>query len=156
MKRWGFKGMPATHGVSLTHRKGGSIGSSHVTTLMNIKPFIFKYFYQTLSKVIKGKKMAGHMGFVGATAWKLPVLKVDTIHNCIWVKGAVPGSYNRQVRIMDSWSNKIFQFVPPPFPTFIPEIEPKDPLPRESFPDPTYYGRDAFHVKNSPDRAIIR
>lgn len=45
MKKWGFKGQPASHGVSLMHRSGGSIGCS-----------------TTPGKVWKGKKMAGRMG----------------------------------------------------------------------------------------------
>ena len=110
-----------------------------------------------MSKVIKGKKMPGHMGNVGATAWKLPIVKVDTANNCIWVRGAVPGAYNKKVVIRDSLSNKIFQFVPPPFPTHIPEeADAKSAVPLESFPNPSYYGAGVFHVKNTPDKAIIR
>lgn len=45
MKRWGFKGMPASHGVTKSHRRGGSIGHG-----------IGK------SKVIRGKKMPGPVG----------------------------------------------------------------------------------------------
>jgi large subunit ribosomal protein L3 len=45
MKRWGFKGMPATHGVTKTHRKGGNIGSGGQK-----------------ARVMPGTKMAGHMG----------------------------------------------------------------------------------------------
>ena len=43
MKRWGFHGQPASHGVSLTHRSRGSLGSR-------------------IGRVWKGTKMAGHMG----------------------------------------------------------------------------------------------
>lgn len=45
MKRWGFKGLPRSHGVSLAHRSIGSIGNRHDP-----------------GKVFKGKKMAGRMG----------------------------------------------------------------------------------------------
>jgi len=45
MKRWGFKGMPATHGVTKTHRRGGNIGSGG-----------------TKARVMPGTKMPGHMG----------------------------------------------------------------------------------------------
>lgn len=45
MKRWGFHGMPATHGTTKTHRRPGCIGRGRD------------------KKVQKGKKMPGHMGF---------------------------------------------------------------------------------------------
>lgn len=45
MKRWGFHGMPATHGVTKTHRRPGCIGRGRD------------------KKVQKGKKMPGHVGF---------------------------------------------------------------------------------------------
>jgi large subunit ribosomal protein L3 len=45
MKRWNFSGQPATHGVSLSHRHGGSIGNREFP-----------------GKVFKGRKMAGRMG----------------------------------------------------------------------------------------------
>lgn len=45
MKRWGFKGMPASHGVTKSHRRGGTIGSGGEK-----------------ARVIPGQKMPGHMG----------------------------------------------------------------------------------------------
>lgn len=45
MKRWGFKGMPASHGVTKTHRRGGNIGSGGQK-----------------ARVMPGTKMPGHMG----------------------------------------------------------------------------------------------
>lgn len=45
MKRWGFKGMPASHGVTKTHRRPGNIGSGG-----------------TKARVMPGTKMPGHMG----------------------------------------------------------------------------------------------
>lgn len=45
MKRWGFKGMPASHGVTKSHRRGGTIGSGGEK-----------------ARVIAGQKMPGHMG----------------------------------------------------------------------------------------------
>ena len=56
MKRWGFKGQPASHGASLSHRSGGSIGQR-----------------KTPGKVFKGRKMAGHMGGEHVTALNLEV-----------------------------------------------------------------------------------
>jgi large subunit ribosomal protein L3 len=59
MKRHGFKGLPATHGVSLSHRALGSIGQC-----------------QDPGKVWKGKKMAGRMGGTTITVQNLKVVKV--------------------------------------------------------------------------------
>lgn len=102
MKRWGFKGLPASHGVSLTHRSIGSTGSR-----------------QDPGKVFKGKKMAGRMGGDLITVKRLQVLKVDMKYNCILLKGNVPGCDNGLIRIKDSKYNPTFAINPPPFPTFI-------------------------------------
>jgi large subunit ribosomal protein L3 len=102
MKRWGFKGMPASHGVSLSHRAIGSTGSR-----------------QDPGKVFKGKKMAGRMGGDNITVKRLQILQVNIGHNCILVRGCVPGSNNGKLRIWDSENNPIFSVKPPPFPTFI-------------------------------------
>jgi hypothetical protein len=59
MKKWGFKGMPATHGVSLSHRHGGAIGG-------RTNP----------GKVYKGKKMPGNMGDDRRTVHDCLVYKV--------------------------------------------------------------------------------
>lgn len=85
MKRWGFKGGPATHGCSKAHRKGGSIGQS-------TKP----------GRVFKGKKMAGKMGNERVTVRKLLVYRVDAIRNLIYVRGAVPGNSGNWIRVRDS------------------------------------------------------
>jgi large subunit ribosomal protein L3 len=75
VKRHNFHMQDATHGNSLSHRAPGSIGQC-----------------QTPGRVFKGKKMAGHMGNVSATAQNLEVVRVDADRNLILVKGAVPGS----------------------------------------------------------------
>lgn len=106
MKRWGFSGLPASHGVSLSHRAIGSTGSR-----------------QDPGKVFKGKKMPGRMGGDRITMKRLQVLQINPRHNCILVKGAVPGCNNGRLKIWDSRDNPIFSTSPPPFPTFIP---PKD------------------------------
>ena len=77
MKRWGFSGMPATHGNEKTPRSGGSIGN-------NTFP----------GKVFKGKKMAGRMGNNTVTRNNLEVIAVYAENNIILVKGPVPGSKN--------------------------------------------------------------
>lgn len=85
MKRWGFKGGPATHGTSKAHRKGGSTG-------MSTKP----------GRIFKGKKMAGKMGNERVTVRKLLVFRVDAGRNLIYVRGAVPGNSGNWVRVRDS------------------------------------------------------
>jgi len=75
MKRHGFHGGPATHG-SMSHRRPGSIGGT------------------TPARVLKGKKMAGHMGNETVTVQNLEVVKVIPEKNLLMVKGAVPGHRN--------------------------------------------------------------
>jgi len=72
----------ATHGNSLSHRAPGSIGQC-----------------QTPGRVVKGKKMAGHMGNVRRTTQNLEVVRVDAERNLLLVKGAVPGSRGGDVII---------------------------------------------------------
>ncbi|KAJ2691712.1 hypothetical protein H4R19_006303, partial [Coemansia spiralis] len=84
MKRWGFAGGPASHGNSLAHRVPGSTG--------NINP----------GRVYPGKKMPGRMGGKNVTVTRLPVMKVDTALNCIWVKGSVPGPTEQFIKVCDS------------------------------------------------------
>jgi len=75
IKRYNFGMQDATHGNSLSHRAVGSIGMG-----------------QNPGHVIKGKKMAGHMGNVHTTNENLEVIRVDTERNLLLVKGAVPGA----------------------------------------------------------------
>lgn len=82
MKRWNFRGLEATHGVSITHRSHGSTGQR-----------------QDPGKVFKGKKMAGHLGNETSTVQNLEVVLYDKELNIVAVKGAVPGGKNRVVYI---------------------------------------------------------
>ena len=82
MKRWNFKGLRATHGVSISHRSHGSTGQC-----------------QDPGKVFKGKKMAGHMGAERVTTQNLEVVRVDIERNLLLVKGAVAGAKNGDVII---------------------------------------------------------
>ena len=81
VKRWGFAGRGASHGVKHEHRKIGSVGSS---------------FPQ---RVIKGKKMPGRMGNKRVTIRNLKIVKIDTENNLLAVKGAVPGRRGAVVEI---------------------------------------------------------
>jgi large subunit ribosomal protein L3 len=77
MKRHGFHGGPRTHGQSDRARAPGSIGAG-----------------TTPGKVLKGKKMAGHMGNVRITVKNLEVVEVDPERNLLLLKGGVPGAPN--------------------------------------------------------------
>jgi large subunit ribosomal protein L3 len=82
MKRWNFRGLEASHGVSVSHRSHGSTGQR-----------------QDPGKTFKGKKMAGHMGVDRVTAKNLEVLMIDKEKSVIAVKGAVPGNAGSDVVI---------------------------------------------------------
>jgi large subunit ribosomal protein L3 len=81
VKRHGFGGGRASHG-SMFHRAPGSIGASAFP-----------------SRVIKGTRMAGHMGVERKTIKNLRIVKVNTEDNIILVKGAVPGPNGAYVLI---------------------------------------------------------
>jgi large subunit ribosomal protein L3 len=85
MKRWNFKGLRATHGVSISHRSPGSTGQR-----------------QDPGRTFKGKKMPGHMGNTTVTTLNLQVVSVDADLGVILVKGAVSGPENGYVFIRDA------------------------------------------------------
>lgn len=97
MKRWGFGGMRASHGVSISHRAHGSTGNN-----------------QDPGKVFKNKKMAGHMGDRRVTTQNLEVVKVDVERGLILVRGAVPGSEGGWVTVRDAVKRKLPDGVPFP------------------------------------------
>lgn len=81
IKRWGFKGMPASHGTKHDARHSGSIGAT------------------APQRVLKGKKMAGRMGGKRVTVKNLTVVEVDPEKNLLVVKGAIPGARGSLVEI---------------------------------------------------------
>ncbi|WP_427968990.1 50S ribosomal protein L3 [Altererythrobacter sp.] len=85
MKRWGFGGLRATHGVSISHRSHGSTGNR-----------------QDPGRVFKNKKMAGHMGDRQRTQQNLEVVRTDADRGLIFVKGSVPGSKNGWLLVRDA------------------------------------------------------
>ncbi|KAG6832343.1 hypothetical protein H0H87_001984 [Tephrocybe sp. NHM501043] len=85
MKRWGFHGLAASHGVSVSHRSSGSAGNC-----------------QDPGRIWPGKKMAGHMGNKRITTQNLAVVRVDSALDLIFVKGNVPGVDDAQVLIRDA------------------------------------------------------
>jgi large subunit ribosomal protein L3 len=84
IKRHGFGGGRATHG-SMFHRAPGSIGASAFP-----------------SRVIKGTRMAGHMGVERQTIKSLRVVRVNAEENILLIRGAVPGPTGAYVLIKKS------------------------------------------------------
>jgi large subunit ribosomal protein L3 len=82
IKRHHFTMQDATHGNSISHRSNGSIGMC-----------------QTPGRVLKGKKMSGHMGNVQRTIQSLELVRVDAERGLLLVKGSVPGSKGGNVII---------------------------------------------------------
>ncbi|HEX8668665.1 MAG TPA: 50S ribosomal protein L3 [Allosphingosinicella sp.] len=85
MKRWGFGGLRATHGVSVSHRSHGSTGNR-----------------QDPGRVFKNKKMAGHMGARNRTQQNLEVVRTDVERGLIFVKGSVPGHKGGWLLVKDA------------------------------------------------------
>jgi large subunit ribosomal protein L3 len=82
IKRYHFSMQDATHGNSLSHRAPGSIGQN-----------------QTPGRVVKGKKMCGHLGNVRRSTQNIEVVRVDAERNLLLVKGSVPGARGGDVII---------------------------------------------------------
>jgi large subunit ribosomal protein L3 len=97
MKRHGFGGLRASHGVSISHRAIGSTGQC-----------------QDPGKVFKGKKMAGQMGDVQVTSQNLQVVSTDTDRGLILVRGAVPGSKGGFILVSDAVKKPLPDGVPMP------------------------------------------
>ena len=85
MKRWGFSGLRATHGVSVSHRSHGSTGNR-----------------QDPGRVFKNKKMAGHMGARNRTQQNLEVVRTDPIRGLLFIKGSVPGHKGSWLTVTDA------------------------------------------------------
>jgi large subunit ribosomal protein L3 len=107
MKRHNFRGLEASHGVSVSHRSHGSTGQR-----------------QDPGKVFKGKKMAGHMGDVQVTTQSLTIVSTDADRGLILVKGAVPGSAGGWVLIRDAVKRK--QPADLPFPAGVKTVAAKE------------------------------
>jgi len=77
MKRWGFGGQPASHGVERKHRSAGSI-NGHASYLGG-------------GRIKKGKRMSGQTGNKQITARCQTLVDVDTENNLLLIEGSVPG-----------------------------------------------------------------
>ncbi|KAL1124403.1 hypothetical protein AAG570_001032, partial [Ranatra chinensis] len=116
MKRWGFKGMPASHGVTKTHRRGGNVGGGGEK-----------------ARIWPGTKMPGHMGNKWRVHRGVKVWRINTKYNVIYVQGlAIPGLTNSIVYIHDTLLPlRRRKEAPLSFPTFYPELS--DPLPDDMY-----------------------
>lgn len=118
MKRWGFHGMPATHGVTKSHRAPGCIGSG-----------------RDKSRVWPGQKMPGHVG--GNFVWKcgLTVWRINHKESVLYVSGtSVPGETGAAVQIMDTrLPRRRWDSMPEVRPARWPTAIEEDDLPEEEF-----------------------
>ena len=97
MKRWNFRGLRATHGVSVSHRSPGSTGQR-----------------QDPGRTFKNKKMAGHMGAERVTTQNLKVVRTDVERGLILVEGSVPGSKGGWIIVRDAVKRKAPEGLPMP------------------------------------------
>ncbi|CAN5832983.1 MAG: 50S ribosomal protein L3 [Acidimicrobiia bacterium] len=85
MRRHGFQGQGAAHGTHKKHRAPGSIGAC-----------------ATPARVFKGMRMGGRMGSDQVTILNLQIVEVDTEHNLLLLRGAVPGANGSMVLIREA------------------------------------------------------
>ena len=97
MKRHNFRGLEASHGVSVSHRSHGSTGQR-----------------QDPGRVFKGKKMAGHMGDVRVTTQSVTVVSTDADRGLIMIQGSVPGANGGWVLVRDAAKRKAPKGLPFP------------------------------------------
>jgi large subunit ribosomal protein L3 len=97
MKRWNFRGLEASHGVSVSHRSHGSTGNR-----------------QDPGRTFKNKKMAGHLGSERVTTQNLKVVSTDEAKGLILIHGAVPGHNGAWVLVRDASKRKAPKDLPFP------------------------------------------
>ena len=90
IKRWGFAGMPASHGTKKKHRHGGSIGNR-----------------KSPGRVYKGKRMAGHYGAETVTTVGLELVEIRKDDNLLLIRGALPGPNGGTIIVKDSRKRKV-------------------------------------------------
>ena len=81
VKRWNFKGGPATHGQKNRHRAPGSIGNT------------------TPQRVLPGRHMAGHLGMERITYKNIKLIDIDSEKKIVLLNGGVPGPVGRKMEI---------------------------------------------------------
>jgi large subunit ribosomal protein L3 len=97
MKRWNFRGLRASHGVSVSHRSHGSTGGR-----------------QDPGKTWKNKKMAGHLGVERVTTLNLRVVQTDAERGLVLVEGAVPGTAGGWIFVRDAVKKALPKDAPQP------------------------------------------
>jgi large subunit ribosomal protein L3 len=97
MKRWNFRGLRATHGVSVSHRSLGSTGNR-----------------QDPGKTFKNKKMPGQLGDERVTTLNLKVVQTDVERGLILVEGAVPGAKGGWITVRDAVKKALPKDAPKP------------------------------------------
>ena len=101
MKRWNFRGQPATHGASISHRSIGATGSR-----------------QDPGRVFKGKRMAGRWGGTRVTIKNVIVEKIDVLNELLFLHGCIPGVTGSYVLLRDAVSDQT-EKLKAPFPTYV-------------------------------------
>jgi len=89
VRRHHFHGHPATHGHKDQERMPGSIGAGGV------------------QHVVKGRRMAGHMGNEQISVKNVEIVKIDLENNLLYIKGAVPGARSGLIEIVGEGELKI-------------------------------------------------
>ncbi|XP_041376031.1 39S ribosomal protein L3, mitochondrial-like [Gigantopelta aegis] len=118
VKRWGMKGMGASHGVTKAHRKMGATGGGGDP-----------------GRIWKGKRMPGHMGDDWKVLKGLRIWRINTKYNILYVHGpCIPGECHTMVRVYDTCLPRRKPRDPPPMPTWLPEDSSEE-LPEEMFHD---------------------
>jgi len=111
MRRHGFGGGQKTHGQGDRGRAVGSIGAGTFP-----------------GRVVKGKKMPGHMGDKRKTVRKLRVELVDAERNLLFVRGPVPGSRNTMVMVRYAHGVPVAERIEPAIPEFVEPIAVAEPV----------------------------
>ncbi|WP_342361921.1 50S ribosomal protein L3 [Terrarubrum flagellatum] len=106
MKRWNFRGLRATHGVSVSHRSIGSTGGR-----------------QDPGKTFKNQKMPGHLGAERVTTQNLRVVQTDPSRGLILIEGAVPGVKGGWIHVRDAVKRALPKDAPSPGKFTMPEAE---------------------------------
>ena len=94
MKRYGFKGLPASHGTERKHRSPGSIAAYATNRGFS-------------GKLKRGKRMPGQMGAARCTTRNHKLVGIDKDNNLLLIKGPVPGANNGYVIVRISKTAKV-------------------------------------------------